>query len=190
MKWRTRAYFFLLTLGGVAISVFAQETETPSFEIEPPLLIKEVTEQSATPAGSPAPREDVHVLEKKLENAKRNSAFGERLFKMGAIAKVDAEQRALKVVRLQAEIENTRLAAAKEKVVELRPSDAVDLAQAEALAKLANENRERAEMEAAILNVKRQKKLLALGSGGKSAVNRAQEKLEALKQQGSATNSN
>jgi len=41
--------------------------------------------------------------------------------------------------------------------------------------------RERAELDAAQLNVERQRKLLALGSGRKSEVSRAEQKLAELK---------
>jgi multidrug resistance efflux pump len=40
--------------------------------------------------------------------------------------------------------------------------------------------RDRAELDAAFLNLQRQKKLLAMGSGRKSEVNRAEEKVSAL----------
>ena len=43
--------------------------------------------------------------------------------------------------------------------------------------------RDRAELDAALLNLSRQKKLLALGSGRKSEVSRAEEKVAALQQQ-------
>jgi multidrug resistance efflux pump len=42
--------------------------------------------------------------------------------------------------------------------------------------------RDRAELDAARLNLQRQKKLLAMGSGRKSEVSRAQEKVSALQQ--------
>jgi hypothetical protein len=42
---------------------------------------------------------------------------------------------------------------------------------------------DRAELDAALLNLSRQKKLLALGSGRRSEVSRAEEKVAALQQQ-------
>jgi hypothetical protein len=50
------------------------------------------------------------------------------------------------------------------------------------VAELAIEKKEKAELDAAILNLQRQKKLLAMGSGRKAEVNRAQEKVSALQQ--------
>ena len=46
----------------------------------------------------------------------------------------------------------------------------------------ATAKKEKAELDAAMLNLQRQKKLLAMGSGRKAEVNRAQEKVSALQQ--------
>jgi len=56
-------------------------------------------------------------LEKELERAKKNASGAERLCRIGALAKVEAEQRALKVVRLESDLENARLAGAKEELI-------------------------------------------------------------------------
>ena len=50
-------------------------------------------------------------------------------------------------------------------------------------AQIAGAKRERAELDAAEANLRRQQKLLQLGSAQKSDVNRAQEKLAELKAQ-------
>ena len=55
------------------------------------------------------------------------------------------------------------------------------LAQVTAAAQAAAANLAKAELDAAILNLQRQQKLLALGSARKSDVTRAEEKLAALK---------
>ena len=110
------------------------------------------------------------------------------------IAKVEVEQRALKVVRIESDIANAQLARAKEEVAaqesqlaagestkdELEAAKAT-LAQLTDVAQSAAARRERAELDAAEANVRRQQKLLALGSAHKSDVNRAQEKLAELK---------
>jgi hypothetical protein len=57
------------------------------------------------------------------------------------------------------------------------------LATATSAAQSAEAKRDRAELDAALLNLSRQKKLLALGSGRKSEVSRAEEKVAALQQQ-------
>jgi multidrug resistance efflux pump len=49
-------------------------------------------------------------------------------------------------------------------------------------AESATAKKEKAELDAAMLNLQRQKKLLVMGSGRKSEVNRAQEKVSALQQ--------
>ena len=168
-----------------------------SFEVEPPLLIpnrsNEPLPDAATTAKS-APNLDPDRLEKDLERAKKRAAGAERLFKIGALAKVEVEQRALRVVRLQSDLESARLARAKEEIAqqeqqlaagEISKADLsqteVALARAIEAAHAAAANRERAELVAAESNLHRQQKLLALGSGRKSEVNRAEQKLAELK---------
>lgn len=194
------AWLFLIAF---AITLQAEE-ELPTnpsepMDIEPPLLIQESPNQNivytspATPDQKPAP--DLDQLAASLEKAKKSAAAGERLYKGGIIAKVDAENRALKVVRLEAELAEARAESAKQNatVQEARleageiSQDQVKSAQSEAVAatkdaESAAARKEKAELDAAMLNLQRQKKLLAMGSGGKAAVNRAQEKVSALQQ--------
>jgi hypothetical protein len=168
-----------------------------SFEIEPPLLIKErppEPSQLSTVTATATPIVDPDRLEKELERARKRAAGAERLFKIGALAKVEAEQRALRVVRLQSDLENARLARAKEELLsqenrvaagEISKADLLEveraLAYAIETAHAAAASRERAELEAAETNLRRQKKLVALGSGRKSEVSRAEAKLAELK---------
>ncbi len=173
-----------------------------SFDIEPPLLIpyerpeKPVAKESQS---TDAPSLDVEKLEKDVERAKHRALNAEHLFRMGVLAKVEAEQRALRVVRLQADLENARLArvkqgagetepaadtktatAAKEATRPDKPTDA-ELAKAIENAHAAAKRREQAELEAAEANLTRQQKLLSLGSGRKADVAKAAQKLEELK---------
>jgi len=129
-----------------------------------------------------------------LERAKRNAAGAEHLWKIGVLAKVEVEQRALKVIRLESDLANAQLARAKNDLAaqesqvaagestkdELEAAKAT-LAQLTEAAQDAAAKRERAELDAAEANVRRQQKLLALGSAHRSDVNRAQEKLAELK---------
>jgi len=129
-----------------------------------------------------------------LERAKRNAAGAEHLWKIGVLAKVEVEQRALKVVRLESDLANAQLARAKNDLAaqesqvaagestkdELEAAKAT-MAQLTEAAQAATAKRERAELDAAEANLRRQQKLLALGSAHKSDVNRAQEKLAELK---------
>jgi hypothetical protein len=181
----------------------AQETlptnpEEPT-DIEPPLLIQQAPNQNIVnttppdPADKPAP--DLDQLAASLEKAKKSAASGERLYKGGIIAKVEAENRALKVVRLEAELAEAKLELAKRNVEaqqarleagEIAESDverakSLELSAAKE-AEIAVARKEKAEFDAAVLNLHRQQKLLAMGSGRKSEVNRAQEKVSALQQ--------
>ena len=183
----------------VAISIASVAAQDPSpdsgsFEVEPPLLVQPDGRPVVSAEPSPTPALDIAQLEKQLERAKKSAASAERLWKAGILAKVEAEQRALRVVRLEAELAKAQLVdaqkstAANDGMVQTGPvqqttseESKVVLAQATAAAETAAINLAKAELNAAILNLQRQQKLLALGSGRKSDVARAEEKLAALK---------
>jgi hypothetical protein len=193
-----RLFAFSFSLFLVA-SLLAEE-ELPQdpgepLDIEPPLLIQEIPSRDSGQS-TVAPQLGPEQIALALEKAKKSAAAGERLFRSGVIAKVESENRALKVVRLEADLANARLEAAKENVVAQQSRfDAAEISQSElekvqaALAEATNEAaaatalREKAELDAALLNLRRQKKLLAMGSGRKSEVSRAEEKVAALQQQ-------
>ncbi len=192
---RGLAFFFSAALVVVA---FAQEDSTTdnvdSFDIEPPLLIPNRGNEQLPDVAAPDADVDLAQLEKNLERAERNVGGAERLYKIGALSKVEAEQRSLRVVRLKSDLENARLARAKEDVVQKEKQVAAgeiakeQLVEAETLlahaieaAHAAAVERERAELEAAKTNLQRQQKLLVLGSARKSDVARAEQKLAELK---------
>ncbi|CAN5552264.1 hypothetical protein BH18VER1_BH18VER1_16440 [soil metagenome] len=170
-----------------------QEVHAPDdmpLEIEPPVLI-----QNVAPVATDAEQFDVEKTERDLAHAEKNAASGERLYKSGVISKVEAEERALKVVRLTAKLAETRLQQAKLNLEQLKSRNAAgvvsgnDVVIAEAATKEAEEAaaaaanvRRRAETEAAARNVQRQQKLIALGSGRKADLTRAQQKLTELLQ--------
>ncbi|MGH9968194.1 MAG: hypothetical protein ACREBG_10240, partial [Pyrinomonadaceae bacterium] len=86
-------------------------------EIEPPLLIQDIPKRDQVHAAPEiAPELDPEQIQIALERAKKSAASGERLFRSGAIAKVEAENRALKVVRLESDLANARLEVAKQTV--------------------------------------------------------------------------
>ncbi|PYJ17069.1 MAG: hypothetical protein DME96_07350 [Verrucomicrobia bacterium] len=194
----TRILALLVTLIVTAIAALAtddqlsqnQSADPESFDIEPPLLKQNLSNESL-PA---TPDSDVARLEKQLERAKRNAAGVERLCKIGVLAKVEVEQRLLRVVRCECDLANAQLARTKEEVAaqesqvatgesakdELEAAKAA-LAQLTEAAQMAAQKRERAELEAAEANLRRQQKLLHLGSAQKSDVTRAEEKLAELK---------
>lgn len=135
-------------------------------------------------------------LTKDLERAKRNAISAERLYRMGALARVEAEQKALRVVRIEADLENARLNEVKEQTnqaeaqkspaanaqpSQLDSSKDAELAKAIESAHAAAKKREEAELAAAQADLERQRKLLSLGSGHKSDVAKAARKLEELK---------
>ena len=193
----TRGLAFLFSAALVVVA-FAQEDSTTdnvdSFDIEPPLLIPNRGNEPLPDVAALDADVDLAQLEKNLERAERNAGGAERLYRMGALSKVEAEQGALRVIRLKSNLENARLARAKVDVVQKGKQVAAgqiakeQLAEAETLlayaikaAHAAAAERERAELEAAKINLRRQQKLLALGSARKSDVSRAEQKLAELK---------
>src|SRR5205809_8058885 len=166
--------------------------EPDAFDIEPPILKQNLSNEPLPTTGTPDA--EVARLEKQLERVKRNADGAERLYKIGVLAKVEVEQRLLKVVRSESDLANARVAQAKEAVAEKESrvasgenakgelaSAKATLAQLTEAAQVAAAKRERAELEFAEANVRRQQKLLKLGSAHKSDVDRAEEKLAELK---------
>jgi multidrug resistance efflux pump len=185
-----------LTFLTSAMIVFAADQsntfdEPGEFDIEPPILKQNLSDELAE-AGTPDG--DIARCEKKLERSKRNAAGAERLWKIGVLAKVEVEQRALKVIKCEAELASARVAQATETVAEQESHVAsgettkqeLDVAKT-ALAQLieaeqkAVAKRESAELEFAEANLRRQQRLLKLGSAHKSDVTNAEEKLAELK---------
>ena len=191
-----RIFALPVTLLALTMAVWAADQsadnkseEPESFDVEPPILKQNLSDE-------PLPNSDMARLEKQLERARQNAAGAERLYKIGVLAKMEVEQRLLKVVRCESDLANARVARAKEELAEKESQFATGeisrdelesmktaLAQLTEAAQVATAKRERAELEAAEANLRRQQKLLKLGIAGKSDVDRAEEKLAELKAQ-------
>ena len=191
-----RIFALPVTLLALTMAVWAADQsadnkseEPESFDVEPPILKQNLSDE-------PLPNSDMARLEKQLERARQNAAGAERLYKIGVLAKMEVEQRSLKVVRCESDLANARVARAKEELAEKESQFATGeitrdelesmktaLAQLTEAAQVATAKRERAELEAAEANLRRQQKLLKLGIAGKSDVDRAEEKLAELKAQ-------
>jgi hypothetical protein len=184
----------LLTSAMIALAAdqSSNSEEPGEFDIEPPILKQNLSDELAATTGTPDG--EVARWEKKMERATQSAAGAERLWKIGVLAKVEVEQRALKVIKYEAELASARVSQAKERLAEqeLRVASGestkqeVDVAKA-ALAQLvvaaeaAVAKRETAELESAEANLRRQQRLLKLGSAHKSDVINAEEKLAELK---------
>lgn len=191
-----RIFALPVTLFAAAMAAWAADQsagnkseEPDSFDVEPPILKQNLSDE-------PLPNGDMARLEKQLERARQNAAGAERLYKIGVLAKAEVEQRLLKVVRCESDLANARVARAKEELAEKESQLATGeitrdelesmktaLAQLTEAAQAATAKRERAELEAAEANLRRQQKLLKLGVGQKSDVTHAEEKLAELKAQ-------
>ena len=183
--------FLTSALIALAADQSSDSDEPGEFDVEPPILKQNLSDELAE-AGTPDG--DVARCEKKLERSKRNAAGAERLWKIGVLAKVEVEQRALRVVKCETELASARVAQAKGTVAEQETRVAsgettkqeLEVAKT-ALAELieaeqkAVAKRETAEVEFAEANLRRQQRLLKLGSAHKSDVTNAEEKLAELK---------
>ncbi|MDQ6765465.1 MAG: hypothetical protein M3Z22_05110 [Verrucomicrobiota bacterium] len=181
-----RQWSVFLPVAFVALNLFAaDELPLPDpnepMEIEPPLLIGNRAADGSIVVNKSAaevPGEvDIAKLEADLARAQKSAVTGERLFRGGIIAKVEAEERALKVIRFEAKLTEARLRESKRHA---NGEITEGVVSAEAAAAHAAEARRHAELEAALRNLQRQQKLLALGSGRKADVNRAEQKLVEL----------
>jgi hypothetical protein len=190
----TRIFVLLVTAFTLAMAAWAADQlaenkseEPDSFDVEPPILKQNLSDE-------PLPNGDVARLEKQLERAKQNAKGAERLWKIGVLAKMEMEQRLLKVVRCESDLANARVARAKDDLATKESQLATGeitrdeleavktaLSQLTEAAQVATAKRERAELEAAEANLRRQQKLLKLGIGQKSDVTRAEEKIAELK---------
>ena len=183
--------FLTSAMIALAADQSSKSDEPGEFDIEPPILKQNLSDELAE-AGTPDG--DVARCEKKLERAKRNAVGAERLWKIGVLAKVEVEQRALKMVKCETELASARVTQAKETVAQQESrvasgettKEELEVAKT-ALAQLieaeqkAVAKRESAELEFAEANLRRQQRLLKLGSAHKSDVTNAEEKLAELK---------
>jgi len=137
-------------------------------------------------AGFLASEADVKRLEGRVEQAKKTAALRERGFRAGVFAKVQAEQSELNVVRLTKDLEYAR----RDVVKEFADNAAKRLADGEitreeadkaAAALAAAERWDKAQFDAAQINLQRQRQLYAVGATTKSVLRRAEERVMALK---------
>src|SRR5438045_8872404 len=102
--------FLISAMMALAADQSSNSDEPGEFDIEPPILKQNLSDELAeigTPDG------DIARCEKKLERAKRNAAGAERLWKVGVLAKVEVEQRALQAIKCEAELASARVARAQ-----------------------------------------------------------------------------
>lgn len=193
-----RAIALLLLINATAFAADkSSDPEPDSFDVEPPMLIPNRSDEPESKAAPAAGREvDLAKLEKEFERAKRNIAGLDRLLKIGALSKLEVEQRRLRVVHLEFQLAEARLVAAKEQMLQkdkqvsagevaktdISPTEN-SLALAIQAAHTAQAKSSQADIDAAEANVQRQEKLLALGSARKKDVDRAVQKLADLRAQ-------
>ena len=186
----------LLAVANMALAAdqSSNSDEPGEFDIEPPILKQNLSNEPLSSKASP--EAEVARLEKQFQLAKQIAASAARLCKIGVLSKAEMEQRLLKVIQCECNLAIARLAFCEEQMAALESLVAsgenakdelaqarADLAQLTDAAEIATAKRERAELEAAELNLRRQQKLLKLGVARESDVTRAEEKLAELKSQ-------
>jgi len=189
------ASLLVTALVGYSATELPEEDDYDSFEVEPPILMpNRHVDSEKSPAQSGPSNRDPAQLENQVERAKRTAADAELLFKRGILSRVEVEMRALRVVRLQANLEAARFEKAKAELaiqqtrVEMGEITKDELAAIQRNVEAAREKSEsaaaawsRAEMAEAEKNVQRQQKLAELGYARPADVDRAQQKLADLK---------
>ncbi len=184
----------LLAVANMALAAdqSSNSDEPGEFDIEPPILKQNLSNEPS----KASPEAEVARLEKQFQLAKQIAASAARLYKIGVLSKAEMEQRLLKVIQCECNLAIARLAFCEEQTAALESLVAsgenakdelaqarADLAQLTEAAEIASAKRERAELEAAELNLRRQQKLLKLGVARESDVTRAEEKLAELRSQ-------
>src|SRR2546428_103534 len=143
-------------------SARTKSDEPEAFDVEQPILKQNLSDEPLPATGTPDA--EVARLEKQLERAKRNADGAERLYKIGVLARVEVEQRLLRVVRTESDLASARVTQVKEKVAEEESRVAsgenakgeldatkATLAQLTEAAQVALAKRERADVEAAVV---------------------------------------
>lgn len=150
--------------------------ELPTFELMPP-----------------DPAIDVPRAKADLDRAQRKEQRWEKLFKSGVLARVEAEACVLATARARAGYEKARVAEQQRALEEMRQrvaggqltADAVQAAEsalqtAQMMSAEADTSLRRTELLLAEANVERQRRLVALGVGAKSQLQRAESALSQL----------
>ena len=197
---KRRFFWGLLVVGMVTVQALAADDELPkrapgdALDFEPALMLNDRAGETTAEAASPStPEADAERLHGEVNRARTSAVRAERLYKSGVLAKVDAEKRVLKVVQLTSDLEEARRRVATRELEAQRKAfaggqlSADDLRKAEAALATATANAatataawQQAQLDSAILDLKRKRQLLAAGIGSKAMVRRAEEKLAAL----------
>ena len=141
----------------------------------------------------PEPALDVERAKAELERAQRKEQRWQKLFQAGVLARVEAEATVLATARARAKYAEARVAEQQRALEDLRrragsgqlSADAVSAAEsalhtAQAMAAEAEAVLRRTQLLLAETNVDRQRRLLTLGAGSKSQLERAESTLAQL----------
>jgi len=166
---------------------------------EPSLILSDLPDIPLPPptAARGDPPKDLLELETAVRRARENAASSQRLWKAGVLAKVEVERKTLRAIYLENELAAARWRVASEKAARARQQmtaggvTAAEAARADDEAEAAEQTAceaslrwQRAQVEAAAINLWRKQQLHAAGIGSKADVQRAERQLAALRRQG------
>ena len=165
--------------------------DTPDFE--PKLMLDGPHAGIVDSSPTPSPEDRVQQLEAAVIAAEQRAADSEQLFKEGILAKVELEARYLRIVQLRKELADARLiAAAAQADAAKRAFDGHQATQmdldsanaalkgAQAAAAGASAEWDAAQLNAAILDLQRKRKLYSEGVGSEHDVQMAEDRVALL----------
>ncbi len=162
-------------------------------DFEPKLMLDGPGAATAASSPTPSPGDRVHQCKAALLDAEQRAADSEQLFKEGVLAKVEMEGRLLGIVQARKELADAELVVAEAHADAVKRSfDAhecsqTDLNFANAALKAARQEAagdsadwEKAELDAAMLDLKRKRKLYSEGVGSYREVQMAEDRVAML----------
>jgi hypothetical protein len=164
-----------------------------SLDFEPKLMLDGPHAPPLDASPTPSPEDRVQQYEAALVTAEQRAADSEQLFKEGILAKVEVEARFLRIVQIQKELAGARLsvaianAAAAKKSFDAHAATQADLDSANAALKSAQDAAaaaatewDTAELNAALLDLQRKRKLYSEGVGSQHEVQMAEDRVALL----------
>ena len=194
---KLRSWILFPVLGAALLR--AQDEPLPSrasgdsLDFEPKLMLDGPRAASIASSPTPSPEDRVRRCQAALLNAEQRAADAEQLFKEGILAKVETEARFLGIIQARKQLADATLAvAAAQADAAKRSFDAHECSQAEldaanaglkaAQADAAADTAEwdKAEFNAATLDLRRKRKLYSEGVGSQREVQMAEDRVALL----------
>ena len=182
----------------ISAALHAQETlpkkgPDDRFDFEPKLMLDGPDAPALSGTAAPSPEEQVAKCKANLLRAEQRAADAEQLYKDGILAKVEAEARFLRVIQAHKALADAQLAEATarqmaiSKAFSSRTASQADLDSANAVLRSAGEAAtaadaewRKAELNAALLDLQRKRKLYNEGAGTLHELQMAEDRVAML----------